>query len=186
MATSLVVRALRVAGLALAGLGVIGSGVAAAGTNTQSPTFRHIPIRTVDFRNSTIPILASEVCPAASIKMRRSSVAVVNGIYYRILLGSYRPIYGDVDRDGREDAVIRVDCAPRTEYSSAVLAIKTVGQRLVPIGWVTPQVHNYEQVTPNNVTRGVINVLHQREMAGQKPRDTEYYKWNGSKFVRVG
>lgn len=73
---------------------------------------KFLDMRTVDVLKGaavTLPARNNGVCAAATIRFDRNGVATVKGVTYQ-LYGEGNLAYGDLNRDGRTDLTLIVDC----------------------------------------------------------------------------
>jgi hypothetical protein len=132
----------------------------------------------------TLPNVRSNGCPAGvTVTNVPGQESVVSGVRVAILL----PLaYGDLDGDGRPEAVIYIHCESRTgvdsgDGSGQLLAITVRDNRLVGLGYAGPEAENYPAARISG--QRLTATIEQRYGGAQQERT---YRWNGQRFVQVG
>ena len=99
------------------------------------------PIARVDWANVTLTVPPREDCPSGRLRFRDGATAGYPRMDLQ-LTGARRPIYGDLTRDGRPEAVVEAYCAAdeETDHVNSQLLVVTRGAtgELTSLGWVGP------------------------------------------------
>jgi hypothetical protein len=158
-----------------------GTGSTSAGASGPAP----LDITTVQWDRArvTLPNVRSNGCPpGVTVTNVPGQESVVAGV--RVEIGE--PLaYGDLDGDGRPEAVLYVHCESRVEVDSGdgsgqLLVITVRDDRLVGLGYVGPAGQNYPaaRVSGQHLTATV-------EQRYGNARQERTYRWNGQRFVQV-
>lgn len=157
-------------------------------TPTQSPGPGDI--RTIDWLNATVTLpRRSDDCPGGKITFSNGRAEVPDSAAN---LGKYSytiastagapPIYGDINQDGREDAVLSVLCGT-VGLRSGVIAVTASGSELTVLGWIVGGRHDQEYVKPVSIAGDGTITFHS---TGPRSDITETFRWDGNSFVRTG
>ncbi len=81
-----------------------------------------------NWRDQAVPITGTDGCPGGTVTFENGA-ATVGGYIYRILPASAKAAFGDLDQDGKADAVLALQCGNGGE----------LGNYLIGVGNSTPQ-----------------------------------------------
>ncbi|MFI5952424.1 hypothetical protein [Cryptosporangium sp. NPDC051539] len=152
---------------------------------TSTPTVT--ALRPIDWRNSVMNLPANDVCPNTRVQFSRG-VASLPPWHYEIA-PTTQPVYGDVNQDGRTDAVVVITCwgtstvgGPETRFMIIAFTGNAKGGP-TPIGFVDG-LQAYVDPLPSLRENGRVIVVDWRPESGGTLVRT--HRWNGTTFVAGG
>ncbi len=77
-------------------------------------------LRLIDWRNQRVPMTGSPICPDTQVQFRNGEAE--SGAYRYTLVGTE---YGDLDGDGREDAVLHLSCGSGETRKTHLVAVSS-------------------------------------------------------------
>jgi hypothetical protein len=138
----------------------------------------------VDWRNHSVPIPASTGCPAGDVRFQ-DGAATIDGYEYALLrLDGLRTAYGDVDRDGRPEAVLHLSCGNGGDGKEHLIVIAAHTNQLRAIG--STGTEERAAFTAYQVQGGEIVATVREGGTNAARSQTRRYKWDGAKIVQVG
>jgi hypothetical protein len=150
-----------------------------------------VNLRRVDWAGATIrmPELRDDKdCPAGAITLKAGEWAEAGGHGPGTIRGSYAdgpPTYGDLDGDGRAEAVVYVSCfaagGDSGDSSGQLLVVNGRGGALTGMGYVGPLAQVYGTL---RVAGGRLRVTVTQKYSDV--RQVRTYRWDGRRFAQVG
>jgi hypothetical protein len=161
------------------------SGSASPSPST-SPSTSPASLRTVSWRNATISLPALTSCPGGTITFTNGA-AKIGDHQYSLLLTDPKPAYGDVNRDGREDAVFPVYCGSGGTGQVQLIAVSAAGTALRAFGTVTLEADRLSFASYTVADGAIVATVREAPDGGAAPRtQTRRYRWNGGAFEQIG
>ncbi|RKR90710.1 hypothetical protein BDK92_5091 [Micromonospora pisi] len=145
-----------------------------------------LDIREVNWQRATIRLptdRAGSTCPTGRFTSR-GEVTVVGA--RTIKVDDTALAHGDLDRDGRVEAVIHFHCehteGDSGDGSGQLLVVTERGGELVGLGYAGPVGENYGTV---RVRDGILVATVMQRYSEQPVSQERGYRWNGTRFVQV-
>jgi hypothetical protein len=149
-------------------------------SSTASTAGGAVDIRTVDWRNTTIPIAQSGGCAGGLVPFKGGN-AKRGGHNYEI---AGAPAFGDIDGDGRDDAIVPFSCGDSHEPGNYLVGVSTGGPTLRGLGTIGTE--NWGVVfTSYDVSGGVVVVGVRNGLRDQQENQTRRFRWNGTTIVQI-
>lgn len=149
---------------------------------TGAPTTPAFDLRNVDWTRATIdlPDQADPACLTGRVRLRGQQATVGDRRFRLVDVKAY----GDLDRDGRPDAVLHVFCE-QGQYASGdgsgqLLVVRERSGDLLGLGYVGPVGENYG---PVRVRGGRLVASVEQRYGGIVQERT--YRWDGRQFVQI-
>jgi hypothetical protein len=137
----------------------------------------------IDWRNSVMNLPTNDICPHTRVQFTKGAAAPAPWHY--TIAPHAEPVYGDVNQDGRTDAVVVITCygsatvgGPETRFMIIAFTGNAKGGP-TPIGFVDGM-QAYVDPAPSLRDGGRTVVVDWRPSAGGSLVRT--YRWNGTKF----
>jgi hypothetical protein len=142
-----------------------------------------INLRAIDWGNARLSLPASTRCPSP-VKFKNHEAQIKDYLYW-IVEGPRRPAYGDLDGDGREEAVVPITCGNGGDGTEHLVVFAADGNRARPITSInTDHLVSY---TKHSVKNGrLIATLKQSEIASRNPAtQVRTYRLRNGSLVQV-
>jgi hypothetical protein len=165
-----------------------------AGTTTQPSTSRSstappLDLREVGWNDFVVRLPSNRVdqdCPVGRTELTDGDWAESGDHGPGTIRGSYSgaPVYGDLDGDGRAEAVRYIACfaagGDSGDSSGQLIVITARGSQRVGLGYAGPLAAVYDDV---RVTGGKLVVTVTAKYSDEQ--QTRTYRWNGSAIVQI-
>lgn len=169
-------------------------------SRSSSPTpsaTRVTSLRRTDWRNAILDLPDDDACPADRVRFRNGTASVRDERYggfdmVYVMLPARRapePVYGDLDGDGRDEAVVVIEChggpaggPPESSYVVAAYTENEIGGP-EPLGIVATE-EAYAEFSLVSAAGGVVTATW-KGTDPDDPVERRRYRWNGSRFVRT-
>jgi hypothetical protein len=141
----------------------------------------------IDWANSVMNLPPNDGCPQTRVRFTDGKATLPGGESYSINGTRYGPpVYGDITGDGRDDAVVVIECHGGDKYGpeSRILIAAFVGNAKggpAPLGAVWAA---QAYVAPVPRIDGGTVVVNFRPSDGVT--EIKSYRWNGKAFAQVG
>ncbi len=142
-----------------------------------------INLREIDWANARLSLPASTGCPSP-VKFKNHEAQIKDYLYW-IADGTQRPAYGDLDGDGREEAVVPITCGNGGDGTAHLVVFRADGNRARPITSIhTDHLVSY---TKHSVKDGrLIATLKQSEIVSRNPpAQVRTYRLRNGSLVQV-
>ncbi|GAA2478490.1 hypothetical protein [Winogradskya humida] len=151
-------------------------------SSSTSPAPAPLSMRKVDVENTTIRFPArhdDDDCPSGELEVVDGAAG--SDTFVHPSYGGGSPAYGDVDGDGRVEAVVWGSCTsgPGDDASGQLLVLNGRTGKVAGMGWVGPVGQVINDVT---ISGGRVVVTVTQKYYDVKQERT--YRWNGSRFVQ--
>jgi hypothetical protein len=163
--------------------------VLAVGASTGS-TPTPVDVRRVDWASATIrmpELRDDEDCPVGSVTLAKGRWAESGSQGPGSISGSYTdgpPTYGDLDGDGRAEAVVYVSCwaagGDSGDSSGQLLVVSGRSGALAGMGYVGPLAQVYGAL---RISAGRLAVTVTQKYTDVRQKRT--YQWDGRRFAQV-
>lgn len=146
--------------------------------SASPPASASTDVRTIDWRNQPITIAPTTGCTGGMVTFRNGK-ATHDGHTY--LVDEAAPVFGDIDGDGHEDALLSLKCGTAQELGRMLAGVNAGGESL---GVIRGE-HYLVAFSKIRVSGGKVTVDATDRSQDPDVTQTRTYRWNGSALAQV-
>ena len=142
-----------------------------------------VNLRAIDWANARLSLPASTRCPSP-VQFKNHEAKIKDYLYW-IVDGPRRPAYGDLDGDGREEAVVPITCGNGGDGTEHLVVFAAGGNRARPITSIRTQ--HLVSFTTHSIKNGqLIATLRQSEIVSSHPEtQVRKYRLRSGSLVQI-